>query len=134
VIEERRKQDRFLDLHNDDVLWANMIRAHQDLLMLDRKEMTDDVLFDLLRMGILDWEAPNDRLNQTTPAMRHSTAMMMWMLSRVMQLEAKVRSASCSSYDICYDFNPLFLFHDEVHIPTLIPSYPFPFSFMIIHL
>jgi len=100
VIEERRKQDRFLDLHNDDVLWANMIRAHQDLLMLDRKEMTDDVLFDLLKMGILDWEAPNDRLNQTTPAMRHSTAMMMRMLSRIMQLEAKVRSASCSSYDI----------------------------------
>ena len=44
MIEERRKQDRFLDLHNDDVLWANMIRAHQDLLMLDRKEMMDDVL------------------------------------------------------------------------------------------
>jgi len=100
VIEERRKQDRFLDLHNDDVLWVNMIRAHQDLLLLDRKEMTDDVLYDLLKMGILDWEVPNDRLNQTTPAMRHSTAMMMRMLLRVMQLEAKVRSASCSSYDI----------------------------------
>jgi len=100
VIEERRKQDRFLDLHIDDILWANMIRAHQDLLMLDRKEMTDDVLFDLLKMGILDWEAPNNCLNQTTPAMQHSTAMMMRMLSRVMQLEAKVRSASCSSYDI----------------------------------
>jgi len=68
--------------------------------MLDRKEMTDNVLFDLLKMGILDWEAPNDRLNQTTPAMQHSTAMMMQMLSRVMQLEARVRSASCLSYDI----------------------------------
>jgi len=100
VIEERRKQDRFLNLHNDDVLWANMIRAHQDLLMLDRKEMTDDVLYDLLKMGILDWEIPNNRLNQTTLAMRHSTVMMMRMLSRVMQLEAKVRSASCSLYDI----------------------------------
>ena len=77
-----------------------MIRAHQDLLMLDRKEMTDDVLYDLLKMGILDWEAPNDCLFQTTPAMRHSMAMMMRMLSRVMQLEAKVRSASCSSHDI----------------------------------
>jgi len=68
--------------------------------MMDRKEMTDDVLYDLLRMGILDWEAPNDRLNQTTPVMRHSTVMMMRMLSRVMQLEAKVRLASCSSHDI----------------------------------
>ena len=97
VIEERRKWDRFLDLHNDDVLWANMIRANTDLLMMDRKEMTDNVLYDLLKMGVLDWEAPNDRLNQTTPAMHHSTAMMMRMLSRVLQLEAKVRSASCSS-------------------------------------
>ena len=77
-----------------------MIRAHHDLLMLDQKEMTDNVLYDLLKMGVLDWEAPNDCLNQTTPAMRHSTAMMMQMLSRVMQLEAKVRSASYSSYNI----------------------------------
>jgi len=60
------------------------------VLVLDRNEMTDGVLFDLLKMGILDWEAPNDCLNQTTLAICHSTAMMMQMLSRVMQLEAKV--------------------------------------------
>jgi len=99
VIEERRKQDRFLDLHNNNVFWANMIRAHTDLLMMDQKEMTNNVLYDLLKMGILNWEAPNDRLNQITLAMRHSTVMMMQMLLRVMQLEAKVRLASCS---LCY--------------------------------
>jgi hypothetical protein len=90
VIEERRRRDRFLDLYHDDRLWANMIRADQDLLALDRKVMTDDVLYDLLKMGVLDWEAPNDRLNQTTPAMRHATAMQMRMLGHHLNLESKV--------------------------------------------
>jgi len=90
VIEERRRRDRFLELHHDDILWANMIRAHQDLLALDRKVMTDDVLYDLLKMGILDWSAPNNRLNQTTPAMHHVTAMQMRMLAQHLSLEDKV--------------------------------------------
>ena len=90
MIEERRRWDRFLDLHHNNVLWANMIQAHQDLLALDRKVMTDDVLYDLLKMGILDWQAPNDRLNQTTPAMRHATAMQMRMLAQHLSLEDKV--------------------------------------------
>jgi len=81
VIEERRRRDRFLDLHHDDVLWANMICSHEDLLMLDRNTMNDEVLYDLLKMGVLDWEVPNDRLNQTTLAMCHSTAMNMRMLA-----------------------------------------------------
>jgi len=90
VIEERRRRDRFLDLHHDDILWANMIRAHQDLLALDRKVMTDDVLYDLLKMGIQDWSAPNDRLNQTTPVMCHATTMQMRMLAQHLSLEDKV--------------------------------------------
>jgi len=90
VVEERRRRDRFLNLHHDDVLWANMIRAHQDLLALDQKVMTDDVLYDLLKMGILDWSSPNKRLNQMTPAMRHSTAMQMRMLAQHLKLEDKV--------------------------------------------
>ena len=90
MIEERRRRDRFLDLHNDDVLWANMIRSHQDLLMLDRNVVNDEVLFDLLKMGILDWESPNERLNQTTQAMRHATAINMRMLAKHLSLEAKV--------------------------------------------
>jgi len=57
AIEEQRRREHFLDLHNDDVLWANMIWAHTDLLMVDRKEMTDNVLYDFLKMGILDWES-----------------------------------------------------------------------------
>jgi len=90
MVEERRRRDRFLGLHHDDILWANMIWAHQDLLALDRKVMTDDVLYDLLKMGILDWSSPNERLNQTTPAMRHATVMQMRMLAQHLELEDKI--------------------------------------------
>ena len=58
--------------------------------MLDRNIVNDEVLFDLLKMGILDWETPNERLNQTTQAMRHATAMNMRMLAKHLALEAKV--------------------------------------------
>ena len=96
MIEERRRRDRFLDLHHDDVLWANMIRLHEDLLLLDRNTMNDKVLYDLLKMGVLDWELPNERLNQMTQAMRHSTAMNMRMLAKHLKLEAEVRAVfSC---------------------------------------
>ena len=54
--------------------------------------MTDDILYDLLKMGIQDWQAPNDRLNQTTPAMCHATAMQMRMLAQHLSLEDKVSS------------------------------------------
>ena len=91
MIEERRR-DRFLDLHHDNILWANMIRSHEDLLMLDWNTLNNEVLYDLLKMGALDWEAPNERLNQTTQAMRHSTAMNMRMLAKHLSLEAKVRA------------------------------------------
>ena len=94
MIEERRRRDRFLDLHHDDVLWANMIHSHEDLLLLDRNTMNDEVLYDLLKMGTLDWEALNERLNQTTQAMRHSTVMNMRMLAKHLNLEAKVRATS----------------------------------------
>jgi len=91
VIEERRRRDHFLDLQHDDVLWANMICSHEDLLALDRNRLNDEVLYDLLKMGVLDWEAPNERLNQTIQAMRHSTTMNMRMLAKHLDLEAKVR-------------------------------------------
>ena len=64
--------------------------------MLDRNVLNDDVLFDLLKMGILDWEAPNNRLNQTTPARRHATAMQMRLLAKHLDLEAKVGPSFCA--------------------------------------
>ena len=96
MVEERRRRDHFLDLNMDDRLWANMIRSHYDLLALNKEELNDPVLYDLLKAGVLDWEKPNDRLNQSTQAMRHSTAIQMRMLAKHLHLEKKVRAAfSC---------------------------------------
>ena len=73
-----------------------MIRSHYDLLAMNKEELNDPVLYDLLKAGVLDWEKPNERLNQATQAIRHSTAIQMRMLAKHLQLEEKVRTTfSC---------------------------------------
>ena len=57
-----------MELNVDDCLWANMIRSHFDLLALNKEMLNDPVLYDLLKFGVLDWEKPNERLNQLTQA------------------------------------------------------------------
>ena len=44
----------------------------------------------LLRMGVLDWKAPNNRLHQATQAIRHGTAIVLRLLPRIMRLESRV--------------------------------------------
>ena len=89
VVEERRRRDRFLELNLNDRLWANMIRAHYNLLALDKETLNNPVLYNLLKAGVLDWEKPNARLNQSTQAIRHSTVVHMRMLVKHLQLETK---------------------------------------------
>jgi hypothetical protein len=73
-----------------------MIRSHYDLLALNKEDLDDPVLYDLLKFGVLDWEKPNERLNQSTQAIRLSTAIQMRMLAKHLQLEEKVRAVfSC---------------------------------------
>ena len=74
-----------------------MIRASYDLKLMDHEKVNDSVLLDLLKAGVYDWEKPNDRLHQSTQAIRHSTAIHMRMFVKHMQLEDKVRSSSCLS-------------------------------------
>ena len=68
-----------------------MIRSHYNLLAMNKEELNDPVLYNLLKAGVLDWEKPNDRLNQSTQAIRHSTTVQMQMLAKHLQLE-KVRA------------------------------------------
>jgi len=73
-----------------------MIRSHFDLLAMNKEELNDPVLYDLLKAGVLDWEKPSERLNQSTQAIRHSTAIHMRLLAKHLQLEEKVRATfSC---------------------------------------
>ena len=54
-------------------------------------KINDASLLLLLRMGILDWKAPNNHLHQATQAIRHGTAVMLRLLPRIMRLESWVR-------------------------------------------
>ena len=63
------KNDAFPELHNDDALWAFMIRCSEENCRQVGGQVKDAIIQCLLMMGTYDWEKLNDWLNQTTPAM-----------------------------------------------------------------
>ena len=81
----------FPNLYFDDRLWAHMIQGAKWLWVVDRSKINNASLLSLLRMGILDWKAPNNRLHQATQAIRHGTAIMLRLLPRILKLESQVR-------------------------------------------
>ena len=83
--------DVFLNLYFDDRLWAHMIQGAEWLQVVDRMKINNTSLLSLLRMGILDWKAPNNRLHQVTQANRHGTTVALRLLPRIMKLESQVR-------------------------------------------
>ena len=83
--------DVFLNLFFDDRLWAHMIRGAKWLRMVNQTKINDTSLLLLLRMGVLDWKAPNNHLHQATQAIRHGTAITLRLLPRIMKLESQVR-------------------------------------------
>ena len=50
----------------------------------------DPVLHRIFAMGLFDWSAPNDCLNQTTPAMWHATVMGMKLFWQIHENDLKV--------------------------------------------
>ena len=68
-----------------------MIQGAEWLREVDRMKINDAPLLLLLRMGVLDWKAPNNRLHQATQAIRHGTAIALRLLPRIMRLESRVR-------------------------------------------
>ena len=83
--------DVFPNLYFDDQLWAHMIRGAEWLQEVDQTKINDAPLLSLLRMGILDWKAPNNRLHQATQVIRHGTAIALRLLPRIVRLESQVR-------------------------------------------
>ena len=83
--------DVFPNLFFDDRLWAHMIRGAEWLHVVDRTKINNTSLLLLLRMGVLNWKTPNNRLHQATQAIRHGTAIMLRLLPRIMKLESRVR-------------------------------------------
>ena len=83
--------DIFPNLYFDDQLWAHMIRGAEWLRVVDRTKINNASLLSLLRMGILDWKAPNNCLHQATQVIRHGTAVALRLLPRILKLESRVR-------------------------------------------
>ena len=83
--------DIFPNLFFNDQLWAHMICRAEWLQMVDWRKINTPSLLSLLRMGVLDWSAPNDCLHQATQAIRHGTAIVLCFLPRIMKLESRVR-------------------------------------------
>ena len=68
-----------------------MIRGAEWLQVVDQAKINDLALLFLLRMGVLDWKAPNNCLHQVTQAIWHGTAMALCFLPRILKLESQVR-------------------------------------------
>ena len=83
--------DVFLNLFFDDRLWAHMIHRAEWLHVVDQMKINDLSLLLLLRMGVLNWKALNNRLHQATQVIRHGTTIALCFLPRIMKFESRVR-------------------------------------------
>ena len=63
------------NLHHDNTLWLWAIKSAHVFMEWRTKGIMDPVLHRLFTMGLFNWTGEDDRLHQTTPAMRHSTVM-----------------------------------------------------------
>ena len=93
--ERRWKRDQFADLHNDDALWAYMIRCSEEFRLQDWERIHDPTFRRLLMMGIFDWDKTDAKLNHTKPAMRFATAMGSRLMSRILEGEDQVQFLAC---------------------------------------
>ena len=76
-----------------------MTQGAKWLRVVDWTKINDPALLSLLRMGILDWKAPNDHLHQATQAIRHGTAMVLRFLPRILKLESQVRETDIRLFE-----------------------------------
>ena len=68
-----------------------MIHGAEWLCVVDWMKINDALLLLLLRMGVLDWKAPNNHLHQAMQVIRHGTTIALRLLPRIMKLESRVR-------------------------------------------
>ena len=83
------KQDAMPELHNDDALWAFLMRVSEELRMMDRSRLNDQALWRLLDMGIFDWEGTDKLMNQAQQATRLGTAISTRQVCRGEQLKRR---------------------------------------------
>jgi len=89
--EHRWKRDAFLDLYNDDALWAYMIRCSEEFHHQDWTEINNPVFCCLMLMGIFKWDKDDKQLNQTKPVMRFVIALGSWLMAHILEGDEWVR-------------------------------------------
>ena len=63
------------ECHFDNRLWGYTIGVVEELCTRDLVVFTDGVLYNLMRMGVMDWTGENARGNQSTQAMHLATVL-----------------------------------------------------------
>jgi len=81
--ENRWRFDAMDEVHLDDFTWACAIRDAHVLQHISYDQLADPVLRRLLRIGVFDWYAPNEHMNQATQAIRYSSAVNFHLLRRI---------------------------------------------------
>jgi len=84
------ENDMANDLHHDDALWLWAVKAAHVFVEWRTQGIMDPVLHGLFSMGLFDWTGEDNRLNQTTPAMRHATVMGIKLFQRIVENDVKV--------------------------------------------
>ena len=78
------------DLHNDDALWFWAAKASHEFMEWRGRRVMDPVLHHIFTMGLFDWLALNNCLNQITLAMCHATVMGMKLFRWIYENNLKV--------------------------------------------
>ena len=73
--EERWVNNILNECHFDNHLWGYTIRVVEELHTRDLVVFTDGVLYNLMRMGVMDWTGENTQGNQSTQAMHLATVL-----------------------------------------------------------
>ena len=88
--EARHQSDIFSDLHNDNALWAYACRMSSDFDIWRVADRNDPVMTRLFRMGLYDWKDIDNRLHQTTSAMRHAMVLSGCLFQRLLEIREQV--------------------------------------------
>ena len=78
--EEHWANDILNECYFDNRLWGYTIRVVEELRVRDPAVFTNGVLYNLMRMGVMDCTGENARGNQSTQAMRLATALASWII------------------------------------------------------
>ena len=90
--EECWVNDILNECHFNDHLWGYTIHIVEELRTRDPAVFTDGVLYNLMRMGVMDWTGENAQGNQSTQAMRLATALVSCLI--------RITNANCANVSV----------------------------------